>query len=71
MIDNPRFFLDQDDDGHWFIVPESIREEWDAWRELISSYGNGETNDFPEMPEGVETLGGGPQHVTFTDPEYD
>jgi hypothetical protein len=27
-------FLASDDDGHWFVVPEAKRKEWDAFRAI-------------------------------------
>ena len=28
------FFFAQDDDTHWYMVPERIRVQWDVWRNL-------------------------------------
>ena len=32
-----RFFLDQDQSSHWYIVPLSRKSEWDEWCELGGS----------------------------------
>ena len=29
-----RFFLSQDGDCHWFIVPVAKRDEWYEWKEI-------------------------------------
>lgn len=31
-----RYFLDQDDSCHWYIVPVGNREEWMHWRDSDS-----------------------------------
>jgi hypothetical protein len=57
-----RYFLDQDQDSHWFIVPESLREAWDAWRELDPDDEKAWT-----APKGCLELGSHPNTITFTD----
>lgn len=32
--DGESYFLDSDNDGHWFIVPLSKNEEWDKWQDI-------------------------------------
>jgi hypothetical protein len=56
-----RFFIDCDDDGHWFLIPLSLKDAWEQWFEM---YSGGE-----EPPEGVVYLNGPPGMVTFEDPE--
>lgn len=34
MSENERYFLGQDSSCHWYLVPDSRREEWNAWRNL-------------------------------------
>ena len=66
MTTNVRYFLDRDDDSHWYIVRADRRTEWETWRdedpysELVDGY----------PPEGVAySIGGAPHQVTFTLPE--
>ncbi len=59
---NSRFYLDQDGDCHWFIVPVRLKVEWEAWLET------GEEEDWPEPPDGCTPIGGAPSLVTFADP---
>lgn len=49
-----KYFLDQDEDCHWYLIPADKRAEWEAFR------------DDPEyLPEWAEPLGGGPNRVEF------
>jgi len=56
-----RFFLDSDDDGHWYLVPLDIKEEWIEWNNLGTD----------EPPEGVQELGSHPNVVSFLSPDID
>jgi hypothetical protein len=58
-----RFFLDQDQSSHWYIVPESYRLEWAEWCELAEDDEAGWT-----APEWAKPVGGHPALVTFTNP---
>lgn len=31
-----RFFLSNDNDGHWFVVPYSRKQEWNDWLDIDS-----------------------------------
>jgi hypothetical protein len=55
---NRRFYLAQDDDCHWYVVPFAKRHEFEDW--VASGEPDGE-------PEGVERVGGSPTLVTFAD----
>lgn len=57
-----RFFLDQDQDCRWYLVPVSLRGVWDAWCAL-------DTQDEAawEAPPGA-TMIDGPYTTTFIDP---
>lgn len=50
-----RYYLDSDDDGHWYVVPLSRRAEFSAWL------------DSPDAapPPGVVEVGGSPSLVRF------
>ncbi len=59
----PRFFFDQDNDSHWYLVPADRRAEWDAWRGLAKDDERGWTE-----PEFARRMAGSPVFYTFTDP---
>lgn len=52
-----RYYLDNDDDGHWYVVPLEQRATFNEWL----------TKDEAETPPGVVAIGGPPSGVTFTD----
>lgn len=58
-----RFFADQDNDCHWYLIPVAIRAEWDAWRELPSDDERAWT-----PPAGARDMDG-LHTLTFTDPQ--
>lgn len=33
-IEPDRYFMDTDQNGHWFIIPEKFRNEWREWSEI-------------------------------------
>lgn len=49
------FFLDQDNDCHWYIVPVQYRDEWADWL-------NGAAEDHPPV---YATPVDGPHKVVF------
>lgn len=58
-----RYFLDQDQSFHWYIVDASRRREWEAWVNL--------SEDDPKawnVPDFAEALSGGCSHVEFENP---
>lgn len=60
-----RWFLDQDNDCHWYLVRWDKRHVWYEWCDLPS-----EDPDAWEPPEGVaKRIGGAPSLVIFTNPE--
>lgn len=62
------YFLDNDDDGHWYIVPKDKAAEWCKYLEEVYAYWEN-PSDFvrePEEPEGVVRIDG-PHVVTFPD----
>lgn len=58
-----RFFLDQDDSSHWYIVPADRRAEWEEWANIPEDDEVGWTE-----PGFVRRLDGGPNRVTFSAP---
>lgn len=62
---NPkRYFLDQDNDSHWFLVDADRRAEWEAWCQLADDDSQGWT-----PPDCATPLAGAPSNVTFEQPE--
>jgi hypothetical protein len=59
----PRYFLAQDDDSHWYLVPEQNRAEWEAWRNLPST--DERTWEHPDFAKPID----GPHTLTFADPQ--
>lgn len=59
-----RFFLAQDNDAHWYVVPVARRGEWEAWCAIPD-----EDERAWDAPEWARRVGGAPGLVTFTDPE--
>ena len=31
------YFIDNDDNGHWYVLPAARREEWDSWLDKITN----------------------------------
>lgn len=50
------YFLDQDDSCHWYIVQESHRTDWEAWKEQ---------EEDENIPEYATFLGCSPNNVVF------
>lgn len=64
MTDTPkRYFLDTDNNDHWYVVPVELKAEWDAWMDLP-----GDDERVCEAPEGIVRLEVSHTLVTFTDP---
>jgi hypothetical protein len=57
-----RFFLSQDNDCHWFVVPVARKGEWDVWCEIP-----GDDERAWDAPDFAIPLNGSPNRVTFTD----
>lgn len=58
-----RFFLSQDKDSHWYLIPEDKREDWYTWCDL-------DTDDDAswDVPSYAEAINGPPSVVTFSSP---
>lgn len=59
----PRYFLDQDNSSHWYIVPLDRKAEWEAWLAIDE-----DDEASWDAPEWAKSIGGSPTLVTFTDP---
>lgn len=47
-----RFFFDQDEEGHWYLVPESSREDWEDFVE------DEDRQDEGDVPDGATAIDG-------------
>lgn len=56
-----RYVLNDDDDGHWYVIPADKKDEFEQW-----SCGGYETEP---QPEWAWQVGGHPNNVTFSQPE--
>jgi len=52
------YFLDQDNDCHWYLIPVDKRAEWNKWLDSAK-------RNVPKYARSVD----GPQWVIFTNPE--
>jgi hypothetical protein len=59
----PRYFIDQDDDCHWYLIPEIKREKWERWRDTDWKDSLADC----ALPDFVVDIGS-PNSLTFTDP---
>ena len=57
-----RYFLAQDNDSHWYVVPVERQAEWDAWCAIDPDDEAAWTT-----PVFAQQIGGSPSLVTFTD----
>jgi hypothetical protein len=57
-----RWFFEQDNDCHWYMIPAERRAEWDAWCDIPS-----DDERAWEAPEFAKRIGG-PSSFTFIDP---
>lgn len=55
-----RWCLIDDDDGHWYVIPAALKEDFKHWVYGGSVY---------EQPEWVWSVNGHPNNVTFASPE--
>ena len=57
-----RYFLAQDNDSHWYVVPASRKDEWYTWLDL-----DPDDEAAWNEPEFVKRINGAPSLVNFTD----
>lgn len=58
-----RYFLDCDDDAHYYLVPENKRDEWNAWRAIPSD--DERSWDVPDFARRINNW----TSITFIDPQ--
>lgn len=54
------YFLSQDNDSHWYVVPVSRRTDWEKWLEL-----DPDNESAWNTPDFAEEVGGSPSLVEF------
>ncbi len=59
-----RYFFDQDNDGHWYLIPAERFKEWEAFTEL-----DPDSEESWDVPIWANRLDGGPNLVTFENPQ--
>lgn len=59
-----RYFLDRDDDGHWYVIPVHHMDDWNAWRNL----GSDDKRSW-DVPSYAREVGGSHTLVSFSRPE--
>ena len=59
-----RYYLDTDNDSHWYLIPEEYRADWETFLSLDS-----EDEHSWNVPAYARELGGGPNQVTFECPQ--
>lgn len=57
---NIRYFLSQDNDAHWYLIPDERREEW---YQFVNCDG------YDDVPEFAQRLNTSHEFITFTDPK--
>lgn len=55
-----KYFLSQDQDCHWYLIPAEFRADWERWTELPP-----EDDEAWSVPVYAEMLGGGPDDLEF------
>jgi hypothetical protein len=58
-----RFFLGQDNDCHWYVIPDARRGDWEMWLAIP----DGDEHGW-DVPEWAKCVGGSPGLVTFLNP---
>jgi hypothetical protein len=60
-----RYFVGQDNDCHWYLIPVELYDKYSAWIDM-----DPKDPASWEEPEGIERIDG-PHRLTFTDPRED
>lgn len=63
-MQNERYYLTSDEDGHWFVVPLDSKNIWENYLEEIYK----RCNYGISLPDGVMKVGRSPSLVTFENP---
>jgi len=61
-----RYFLDQDNSGHWHLILDSHRRDWERWCDLDE-----DNEESWNAPAWATRISGGTQTITFPGPVED
>lgn len=64
-MDSKQYFLGQDQDTHWYLVPQEMRQKWDA----LKDYEDDDEVDAFIAAFGEMRINRHPSRVVFTQPE--
>lgn len=59
-----KYFFDQDDDCHWYLIDNDMRFEWFQWKELAS-----DPTESLSTPYFAQALGCNPSRYVFENPD--
>lgn len=57
-----KYFLDQDNSFHWYIIPDENRKQWEEWKEIP------EENELAWTAPAFSKIINGPSDVVFENP---
>lgn len=60
---NKKYYLDTDNDGHWYIIPVDCKKEFEDWRGL-----DPDDEKSWDVPKFAHSIGGNPNSVHFENP---
>lgn len=77
LIVPERYFFDQDESSHWYMIPVRLREEWKRWEYLCERYYSecemmdSEVNEMEVLDSIFDKcrLSGGINYITFENPK--
>lgn len=52
-MDKKLFFVDQDNDCHWYLIESNKRKEWENWKDIPDD--NPESWDVPEFAKSINS----------------
>jgi hypothetical protein len=61
-----RYFFDQDESSHWYMVPLELKEQWDVF--TVNDLDDEDVDRFNEI-FGEYMTGGGITDISFSDPQ--
>lgn len=61
-----RYFMDQDDSSHWYLIDVKYRKQWEKWLEALEEDPDNPNNwDIPKFAKRIN----GPNAITFSNPK--
>lgn len=65
-MEKKKYILTQDNDSHWYVIPDQMELDWNAFCEIPEGDERGW-----EVPEWAERVGGSQSLVKFTEFEIE